>query len=148
MMPVALALIVAVLIVIVRFTPAVRAGAADGLPEDTARLGLVFAKSTDAPATSPGYALARAAEVIGRSDAESTAVEAYYVIATDPASTGLGGNAIIDRPMWLVRYSSLEIHFPGPVNEDGTVHPGHIARFAYVLIDAKTGDPLDLQYWE
>lgn len=114
-------------ILVLRMAPA-GTGATDvvaALPaEDVARLG-VEVKPVDATGLiSRDEALAAAAKQF---DPSAAAPEAYLQLMTDP--TTARGDAIVDRPMWVVRYSGLTVMSPGDVE----------LHYAYVLIDARTG---------
>ena len=121
---------------------------AAAMPPDVARLGLIV-EPYDSPRVARADAIARAKEVVGeQASVLGGEINAYVGLATDPASARLGPRAITDRPIWLIRFSGFELTFPGPMSEDGVPAAGHTARFAYVLVDASTGEALDLQFWE
>ena len=47
--------------------------------------------------------------------------------------------------MWLIRFSGLSIPYFGPVTPVGTPAEGGTIRYAYVVLDATTGEWLYTQ---
>ncbi len=112
----------------------------DALPRDVQDLGMDLraADSSDAVLEVEAVEAAQAMHDFG---SQPVRVDAYLVTATDPATLE-GGSPIKDQPVWLVRFSDIEVFFPGPLPEEGAEEGGHTARFAYVLVDARSGDYL------
>lgn len=116
-------------------------------PADVERLGLSLRSIASAP-IDEAAAIQRGIDTFGGQPGDGSSVDAYLVAATDPRSLTLGPRAISDGAIWIVRLSGLDLYFPGPPAEDGSVSVGHTAHFAYVLVDAVSGEPLDMQFWE
>lgn len=95
-----------------------------------------------APAPTSGYiSRATAMEVAARESVwlGEGRVDAYLVFLTDP-DTLRSDEPIRDRAVWLVRYSGLTIGVAGPPGPDGAAGPSFILKYAYVYVDATTGD--------
>ena len=68
----------------------------------------------------------------------SAKVEAFLVQATEP-DTARAANPIVDRPVWIIRYSEFAMDGPAPLREDGSPAETKPYELAYVYIDAATG---------
>ena len=114
-------------------------------PSDVQRLGLTL---KDASGESASVDAAEAASKLDNTLVKrSEDVTAFLVRATD--STWVDNETPLnDRLIWLVRYAGLSLTIPGPADADGRPTTGHVAHYAYSLVDAKTGEVVDLQYWE
>jgi hypothetical protein len=96
------------------------------------------ASSEDSAGTISEASALRAASNAGYDFPNRTA---YLVLAT-PSGIGSGAPAMSDRLVWLVRAEGLEIRGPVPTG-GGEPVPYH---FAYVLVDARTGEVLMATY--
>jgi hypothetical protein len=69
-------------------------------------------------------------------------VDAYLLRLShaNAAETGVG---LVDRAAWLVWYSGLEIRFGGPSPAGAEQLGPHVAHFAYVIVDAHSGAPIE-----
>jgi hypothetical protein len=71
--------------------------------------------------------------------------EPFLVVLTD-TNTATTDRPVLGRLVWLIRYANLSIVGPVPVAENGaapTIEPFH---FAYLVIDAHTGELLIATY--
>lgn len=118
----------------------------EGVPPDVARLGLIV---DEAPGEIVRVSAVNAALEVGKSVAPAAKVvpSAYLLRVTDPHWVDTA-NPLEDRTVWLVRYDGVDISFPAPPAADGTEVEGHTAHFVYALVDATTGEIIDIQYWE
>ena len=113
------------------------------LPADVLRLDLDRVIEQESASVSERAAVAAAASAAPNIPATAD-VHAYLLLTTENTSVA----ASPGRLVWLVRYSGLTLYFPGPLGEDGAETKGHTAAYAYVLVDAVTGEAFDIQYWE
>jgi hypothetical protein len=72
-------------------------------------------------------------------------LEASLVAVTDP-STLESDDPIRDRPVWLLKYSGLNLPASAPMRADGTPAEAHALQVAYVYVDAMTGEWLFTRY--
>ncbi len=107
------------------------------LPPDVLSLGLTLKPADPSGMITKTEAL-RAADV-SRISSPGINVQAYLVNMTDP-STLTTSVPIMNRNVWLVRYSNFEVTFPGPFTASGSGSVGHVAHFAHVYVDATTGE--------
>ncbi len=123
------------------------AGNAVPIPVDVERLGLHT--SPIAPGSVPvsaEEAITVAREVASNLKEQNPRVDAYLVSATDPHWAKEDG--FENRKIWIIRFSGLDLFFPGVPPADGSEAKGHTAHFAYVLVDAESREAVDIQYWE
>lgn len=122
-------------------------GAAVPIPADVERLGMEISPiAPGAVAVSAESAIAIAQEVASHLKDQKPNVDAYLVSATDPRWVEASG--FEDRKIWIIRFSGLDLLFPGAPPADGSEAKGHTAHFAYVLVDADSKEAIDIQYWE
>lgn len=146
-------LVLAVAVVVLGSLTRERQGAAggeapgiDSLPPDIDRLGLMLAPVAGTVLIGQEPAVSAAWDVAANLKDQSPEVNAYLVSATDPAWVNPG--EFTARPIWIVRFSGLALEFPGAPNAEGSPGSVNVAHFAYVYIDAVTGEAIDFQYWE
>lgn len=70
---------------------------------------------------------------------EGANVEAFLVQATE-AGTVKSRNPILERPVWLIRYSGFTMDGSAPMRADGTPAETTPYTLAYVYLDAVTGE--------
>lgn len=96
------------------------------------------------PSDQNGYVSADEALTVARREypfvGQTPRVDAFLYRVTDTQTRATDGSAIVDQPMWIVRFSGIEEPTGGPIRDDGSPSEGRILRFAYVFIDARTGE--------
>lgn len=93
--------------------------------EDAVRIGVEVKPVAEAGLITRDQALASAS---ARWEEEPARGEAFLQLMTDP-ETVRAEEPVVDRAVWVVRYSGLTVTSPG----DRELH------YAYVVIDARTG---------
>jgi hypothetical protein len=130
------------------FVGSTSAASPGGLPdEDKQRLrDLRFRDVEVAHVTSPAAAQQL---VTGLFDADRIGAKVTTYKATITALDTLRGkDPIVDRPVWIVRFSDFETEEPGPVFGDGSRGPSHFLHRAYSFVDATTGEFLYSEWQE
>ena len=109
---------------------------------DADRLGIELRAATRDPAISEGTARSVAAANVGFAPKPETKIETFLadMSGSDRAPDG--------TTVWIVRYSgSVPVSAPAPINPDGTVASHPPVKFGYAILDAMTGEVLELSYY-
>jgi hypothetical protein len=108
------------------------------VPADLEALGLGIPDTSSEGKISMDDAVAVALREHGQQFAGGK-IDAYLVRLTDPATAG-GDLEITDRDVWIVRFSGLDIQVSGPDTPDRIPVDGGTIEYAYVYVDAVTGE--------
>jgi hypothetical protein len=140
----AVVLALAVLSIVSSGSDVARIGA---VPPDLAKTGRVATPIQPAGYLDEDRALAAARSAAPDLDLAGGTLDAYLVSVSDlnAAATGVG---LLDRPVWLFRYSGLQLEFADPSARPGQTSQTRVIRVGYVLVDAVTSEVLDIQYWQ
>lgn len=111
-----------------------------GLSDDEAENLAVVLTSTD----ESGYLSRGEAISVARREypfvGHQPEIDAFLYRVTDLQTRDADGGEIVNHPMWIVRFSGFEEVTGGPIRADGLPSEGRVLRFAYVFIDAASGD--------
>lgn len=113
------------------------------VPEaELTKAGLIAEAAEPAGYISADAATRRALEGFPNLDRTSVDRDVYLLRVTHEHSAATG-TGLVDRPVWLIWFSGLSIQFGGPSAAPGETSYGHVAHFAYVLVDASSGELLE-----
>ncbi len=104
---------------------------------DVQRLDMEFGPADPAGTIAEEVALA-AGESINDFSNASGPPTAFLATVVD-AGGGGQGSALAGRRVWVIRYSGVDLEIPGPSVPAPATARSHTARYAYVFLDAVSG---------
>lgn len=107
-------------------------------PADVERLGMELAPA-DPEGVIPMDTALSVAETLNDFSAGRVTPEAFLATVVDARSSGQG-DVLAARRVWVVRYAGLGLVVPGPSVLAPATPRDHVADYAYILLDASTGD--------